>query len=159
MEKEIADLRSRLSHPNQEQTGESHVGDDLSQCSEEVFARRGSATIERSRPVSVPVEPHPAMATPLTMQRDGSILSQEENHWRLEDVSLSRARVSRLFEQYELHVFDSCALFFLTHPQILYVLSSFPSASQSPQTRRGVSESMPFAGMDHHLRCQPTVSI
>ncbi|KAJ5114678.1 transcriptional regulator family: Fungal Specific TF [Penicillium alfredii] len=100
MEKEIADLRSRLSHPNQEQTGESHIGDDLSQCSEEVFARRDSATIERSRPVSVPVEPHPAMATPLTMQRDGSIPSQEENHWRLEDVSLSRARVSRLFEQY-----------------------------------------------------------
>lgn len=103
MEKEIADLRRKLaSNPmDQEQSTDTHAGDDLSQCSEEVFSRRASATVDRPRPISVPAEQHPSMATPLTMQRDGSILSQDENTpWRLEDISLSRARVSRLYEQY-----------------------------------------------------------
>ncbi|CAI7595084.1 unnamed protein product [Penicillium manginii] len=103
MEKEIADLRRKLAtNPSdQEVPADGHVGDDLSQCSEEVFTRRDSAAVDRPRPVSVPAEPHPSMATPLTMQRDGSILSQDENTpWRLEDISLSRARVSRLYEQY-----------------------------------------------------------
>ena len=98
MEKEIADLRRKLaSNPmDQEQSTDTHAGDDLSQCSEEVFSRRASATVDRPRPISVPAEQHPSMATPLTMQRDGSILSQDENTpWRLEDISLSRARVSR----------------------------------------------------------------
>lgn len=101
MEKEIADLRRRLaSNPDHESAVEAHTGDELSQCSEEAFGRRDSTAIDRSRPVSVPVEQQPSMATPLTMQRDGSILSQEDNTpWRLEDVTLSRARVVRLFEQ------------------------------------------------------------
>ncbi|KAJ5407594.1 transcriptional regulator family: Fungal Specific TF [Penicillium cosmopolitanum] len=103
MEKEIADLRRKLATNPSDQEGpaDGHVGDDLSQCSEEAFARRDSAAVDRPRPVSVPIEPHPSMATPLTMQRDGSILSQDESTpWRLEDISLSRARVSRLYEQY-----------------------------------------------------------
>lgn len=101
MEKEIADLRRRLaSGADHDQAIEPHKGDDLSQCSEEVLGRRDSNAVDRSRPVSVPVEQHTSMATPLTMQRDGSILSQEDNTpWRLEDVALSRARVARLFEQ------------------------------------------------------------
>lgn len=101
MEKEIADLRRRLaSGADHDQANEPHTGDDLSQCSEEVLGRRASNAVDRSRPVSVPVEQHPSMATPLTMQRDGSILSQDDNTpWRLEDVALSRARVARLFEQ------------------------------------------------------------
>lgn len=101
MEKEIQDLRRRLAfNPEQEDGAESHVGDDLSQCSEVAFKRRDSAPTERSRPVSVPVEQHTSIATPITMQRDVSILSQEENTpWRLEDIALSRARVARLFEQ------------------------------------------------------------
>jgi hypothetical protein len=102
MEKEIADLRRKLATNPSDQEGpaDGHVGDDLSQCSEEAFARRDSAAVDRPRPVSVPTEPHPSMATPLTMQRDGSILSQDESTpWRLEDISLSRARVSRLYEQ------------------------------------------------------------
>jgi hypothetical protein len=106
MEKEIQDLRRRLAfNPEQDEgveshAGESHAGDDLSQCSEEAFKRRESAPTERSRPVSVPIEQHPSIATPITMQRDGSILSQEENTpWRLEDIALSRTRVARLFEQ------------------------------------------------------------
>lgn len=102
MEKEIADLRRKLAtNPmDQEASADGHAGDELSQCSEEVFARRDSAIVDRPRPVSVPAETHASMATPLTMQRDGSILSQDENTpWRLEDIALSRARVSRLYEQ------------------------------------------------------------
>ena len=106
MEKEIADLRRRLAtDPDQEQGTDHHTGDEMSQsqCSEDLFKyrRRESSTVDPSRHVSVPVEPHPSMATPLTMQRSGSIISQEENTpWRLEDISLSRARVARLYEQY-----------------------------------------------------------
>lgn len=99
MEKEIVDLRRRLAKPDQGQTVEHDASDEVSQCSEEVFNGRDSAAVNRSGPVSVPGEPHPALATPLTMKRDWSILSHEESHWRLEDVSLSRTRVARLFEQ------------------------------------------------------------
>lgn len=101
MEKEIANLRRRLAtNADQAQVVEPRTGDDLSQCSEDVSARRDSSTVDRSRPVSVAVEQHPAVATPLTIQRTASIISQDENTpWRLEDVALSRARVARLFEQ------------------------------------------------------------
>ena len=101
MEKEIADLRRRLStNPEYSHSRESREGDDMSQCSEDAFARRDSTVMDRSRPVSVPAESHPSIATPLTMKRDGSIVSQDDNTpWRLEDITLSRARVARLFEQ------------------------------------------------------------
>jgi hypothetical protein len=36
------------------------------------------------------------------MKRDGSIISQDDSQWRLEDVTLSKARVLRLYEQYAL---------------------------------------------------------
>lgn len=104
MEKEIADLRRRLGpNSDHEQTGELHEpqgGDAMSHCSEDVFSRRESTVVDQSRHVSVPVETHPAIATPLTMKRDGSIISQDEGSWRLEDLSLSRTRVIRLYEQY-----------------------------------------------------------
>ncbi|CAG7925237.1 unnamed protein product, partial [Penicillium olsonii] len=104
MEKEIADLRRRLGpNSDHEQTGELHEpqgADAMSHCSEDVFSRRESTAVDQSRHVSVPVEPHPAIATPLTMKRDGSIISQDEGSWRLEDISLSRNRVIRLYEQY-----------------------------------------------------------
>ncbi|KAJ5894996.1 hypothetical protein N7495_006687 [Penicillium taxi] len=100
MEKEIADLRLRLASNADEQLAEPHASDDLSPCSD-VFAHQDPSGLNRSRPVSVPVEPHSSITTPLTVQRSGSILSQEENTpWRLEDITLSRARVARLFEQY-----------------------------------------------------------
>jgi hypothetical protein len=38
----------------------------------------------------------------LTMKRDGSIISQDEGHWRLEDISISKARITRLYDQYGL---------------------------------------------------------
>jgi hypothetical protein len=105
MEKEIADLRRRLGpNSDHEQTGELHdpnAGDEMSHCSEDVFSRRESTVIDQSRHVSVPVEALPSIATPLTLKRDGSIISQDEGQWRLEDISLSRGRVVRLYEQYD----------------------------------------------------------
>ncbi|KAJ5053672.1 hypothetical protein NUH16_010745 [Penicillium rubens] len=102
MEKEIADLRRRLGPNSDHEQGvdphEPHGGDEMSHCSEDVFARRDSAAIDQSRHVSVPVESHSSIATPLTMKRDGSIISQDDSQWRLEDVTLSKARVLRLYE-------------------------------------------------------------
>lgn len=99
MEREIADLRRRLAtnsdHPH---AAEANISDDMSQCSEDVFCGPDSAVSTRSRPLSAPLEPQP-MATPMAMHRDASILSGDDNQWRLEDVSLSRPRVLRLFDQ------------------------------------------------------------
>ena len=95
MEKEIADLRRRLGTTNDHpQAVDVNASDELSQCSEDVFAAPNSAA-SRGRPMSVP-ETQP-VATPMTMDR--SILSQDDNLWTLEDISLSRPRVARLFEQ------------------------------------------------------------
>ena len=99
MEREIAELRRRLANGDPPQAVEANGSDELSQCSEDVFCPPDAAVANRARPLSAPLEPQP-MATPLTMHRDVSILSQEDNPWRLEDVSLSRTRVARLFEQY-----------------------------------------------------------
>ncbi|GJP96423.1 transcriptional regulator family: Fungal Specific TF [Aspergillus niger] len=99
MEREIAELRRRLATGDQSQSVEANGSDELSQCSEDVFCPPDAAVASRARPLSAPLEPQP-MATPLTMHRDGSILSQDDNPWRLEDVSLSRTRVARLFEQF-----------------------------------------------------------
>lgn len=101
MEKEIADLRRRLASGEHARSGEARPSDELSQSSEDAFCGPGSATSNTGRPLSVPVEPQPSLTSPLTaIQGHGSILSQDGNPWRLEDVSLSRGRVSRLFEQY-----------------------------------------------------------
>ena len=100
MEKEIADLRRRLSSGEQVQTGEVRASDELSPSSEEAFGGPNSAGSSRGRPLSVPVEAQPSLPAPLTaIQGHGSMLSQEGDPWRLEDVSLSRGRVARLFEQ------------------------------------------------------------
>ncbi|KAB8207397.1 hypothetical protein BDV34DRAFT_192183 [Aspergillus parasiticus] len=100
MEKEIAELRRRLATSADHPHGvEATVSDELSPCSEEVFCGPDSAVSNRTRTLSAPLEAQP-LATPLTIQRDASIMSQEDNMWRLEDVSLSRPRVARLFEQY-----------------------------------------------------------
>ncbi|OJJ43418.1 hypothetical protein ASPZODRAFT_146133 [Penicilliopsis zonata CBS 506.65] len=100
MEKEIADLRRRLANGEQPAAGDLHASDELSQCSDEVFCPPDSAISNRIRTVSVPIEAHHSIPTPLTMRRDGSIVSQDDNLWRLEDVSLSKIRVARLFERF-----------------------------------------------------------
>lgn len=131
MEKEIADLRRRLGpHSDHEQTGElhdshePHGGDEMSHCSEDVFSRRESAVVDQSRHVSVPVETHPSIATPLAMKRDGSIISQDEGSWKLEDISLSRGRVVRLYEQYGLFLLCLAALI-NQFPGISHIITHF----------------------------------
>ncbi|PLB39289.1 transcription factor domain-containing protein [Aspergillus candidus] len=100
MEREIADLRRRLASGEHAPTTEANASDDLSQCSEDVFCRPDSAGASaRQRPMSAPLGPQP-LATPMTMHQDGPVLSQEDNLWRLEDVSLSKPRVERLFDQF-----------------------------------------------------------
>lgn len=98
MEKEISDLRRRLAtnsdHP---QAVDVNASDELSQCSEDVFCPPNTAVSNTGRPMPVP-EPQP-LATPMTMHRDRSILSQDDKLWTLEDISLSKPRVARLFEQ------------------------------------------------------------
>ncbi|KAJ5156362.1 hypothetical protein N7492_009165 [Penicillium capsulatum] len=123
MEKEIADLRRRLdTNPESDQKIENHTSDELSHCSEEVFARRESAATDRLRPVSVPVEQHHSMATPLTMKRSGSIISEEDNTpWKLEDVALSRARVARLYDQYFNYYHPFLPLLNLPKPPEVYL--------------------------------------
>ncbi|GAB1205771.1 hypothetical protein APSETT445_004450 [Aspergillus pseudonomiae] len=97
MEKEIAELRRRLATSAEPHGVEATVSDELSPCSEEVFCGPDSAVSNRTRTLSAPLEAQP-LATPLSIQRGASIMSQEDNMWRLEDVSLSRPRVARLFE-------------------------------------------------------------
>ncbi|KKK24903.1 C6 zinc finger domain protein, partial [Aspergillus rambellii] len=102
MEREIAELRRRLAtdgNRHHAHVVEANASDEMSQCSEDVFCGPDSAASTRGRPLSAPLEPH-ALATPLTTHRDGSILSQEDSTWRLEDVSLSKPRVARLFDQF-----------------------------------------------------------
>ncbi|KAL3472652.1 hypothetical protein BJX99DRAFT_211759 [Aspergillus californicus] len=100
MEREIADLRRRLaSNNNKSQAVEAVASDEMSQCSEDAYCPPAPVPASRTRTLSTKLEPQ-AMATPLTMQSDGSILSQDEHPWRLEEVSLSRHRVARLFDQF-----------------------------------------------------------
>ncbi|OJJ00651.1 hypothetical protein ASPVEDRAFT_40194 [Aspergillus versicolor CBS 583.65] len=100
MEREIADLRQRLSSDGSHaHTVEPRASDKVSQCSEDMYYGPDPANISRGRTMSAKLEPQ-TLATPLTMHSDGSILSQDESIWRLEDVSLSRQRVARLFDQF-----------------------------------------------------------
>lgn len=99
MEKEIVDLRRRLATDGDNPQAMEAASDEMSRCSEDVFCGPDPAVANnRGRPLSAPLEPQP-LATPLTIHRDESILSQDDSLWRIEDVSLSRSRVARLFEQ------------------------------------------------------------
>ena len=101
MEKEIVDLRKRLSNGGQPHAGEVNASDELSRSSEEVFSGPSSAgPNDRGRPLSIPVEQQPSLVSPLTaIPRHEPMISHDDKPWKLEDVSLSRGRVARLFEQ------------------------------------------------------------
>ncbi|KAL2219139.1 hypothetical protein M432DRAFT_609996 [Thermoascus aurantiacus ATCC 26904] len=101
MEKEIADLRRRLANSGN-QIPTAFEANTIDQSSEDVFCDPDSPPSARDGSLSVPVEPQSStLHTPLVLQRaDASILLQEDNAWRLEDISLSRVRVARLFEQF-----------------------------------------------------------
>ncbi|EAW09222.1 transcription factor domain-containing protein [Aspergillus clavatus NRRL 1] len=100
MEKEIADLRRRLANNGERpQTLDANASDDISQCSEDVFCSPDPTVTKRARPLSAPLE-QPPMPAPIALPRESSILPQEDSLWRLEDITLSRHRVARLFDQY-----------------------------------------------------------
>ncbi|RLM01748.1 hypothetical protein CFD26_104874 [Aspergillus turcosus] len=100
MEKEIAELRRRLAvNGERPQTVEANASDEMSQCSEDVYCGPDSALSSRSRPLSAPLEQQP-LPTSLALPRASSIISQDDSPWRLEDITLSRQRVARLFDQY-----------------------------------------------------------
>ncbi|RDW86156.1 Zn(II)2Cys6 transcription factor domain-containing protein [Aspergillus mulundensis] len=100
MEREIADLRQRLSSDGGHvHTAEARVIDKVSQSPEDIYYGPEPASVSRGRTLSAKLEPQ-TLATPLTMHSDGSMLSQDDAAWRLEDVSLSRQRITRLFDQY-----------------------------------------------------------
>ncbi|KAL2866019.1 transcription factor domain-containing protein [Aspergillus lucknowensis] len=100
MEREIAELRRRLaSNVDNAHAVEAGASDEMSQCSEDVYCGPGRGNTDRARTMSTKLEPQ-ALATPLTMHSDRSILSQDDDPWRLEDVSLSRQRVARLFDHF-----------------------------------------------------------
>ena len=92
MEREIADLRKRLSNGEH---AENHDGDELSRSSEEVFPEGDN----RGQPLPTPVDPQLALAPPMTAIPRQPILPHDDQLWKLEDVTLSRGRVLRLFEQ------------------------------------------------------------
>lgn len=99
MEREIADLRQRISSDGTYiQPVEAGSSEKVSQSPEDMYYGPEPVNVSRGRTLSAKLEPQ-TLATPLTMQSDGSMVSQDDGIWRLEDVSLSRHRVARLFEQ------------------------------------------------------------
>lgn len=154
MEKEIADLRRRLASGEHPQPGEANASDELSQCSEDVFCSPDATVGIKGRPLSAPLDPQP-IATPLTIHRDASILSQDDNPWILEDVSLSRARVARLFDQYDslpVHAVASWTKLLMIG-KVFQILSSLSSSFESTEAPRRIYASLSIAGMDDHLCC------
>ncbi|KAL5337557.1 hypothetical protein BJX70DRAFT_231719 [Aspergillus crustosus] len=100
MEREIAELRRRLATDDDHGSSvEIRASDEISQCSEDMYCGPDPVSTSRGRTMSTKLEPQ-TLATPLTMHSEGSILSQEESVWRLEEVCLSRHRVARLFDQF-----------------------------------------------------------
>ncbi|KAE8321339.1 hypothetical protein BDV39DRAFT_212551 [Aspergillus sergii] len=84
MEREIAGLRRRLATNTNHQghAVQVNVGDEVSQPAGSAIWDPASATLNQAKALST------------------SIGTQEDNMWRLEDVSLSKPRVTRLFEQF-----------------------------------------------------------
>ncbi|KAL4939062.1 hypothetical protein BDV06DRAFT_43042 [Aspergillus oleicola] len=100
MEREIADLRQRLSTDGSHaHVGDTRASEKVSQSPEDIYYGPDAVNVSRGRTLSAKLEPQ-TLATPLTMHSEGSILSQDDGVWRLEDVTLSRQRVARLFDQF-----------------------------------------------------------
>ncbi|OXV11863.1 hypothetical protein Egran_00376 [Elaphomyces granulatus] len=101
MEKEIADLRCRLANGGSQSQGVSEVaaGGDLDRSPEKAFYDSNSP---HSQSLSVTADSRASsIRPPLSVQRpEASIMGKDGNLWRLEDISLSHARIVRLFEQF-----------------------------------------------------------
>jgi hypothetical protein len=103
MEKEIAELRRRLATGEYPQEENANEEDDMNDSSGEVYyAPHSPPPSSRAQSLSVSVEqqaspmrrpaPPPHVATEPAVSRGNS-------KWTLEDISLSKPRITRLFEQ------------------------------------------------------------
>lgn len=105
MEKEIADLRRRLAHGEQgDPMIDGGEGTEINNSSAEVYYDAPSPpTSSRAQSLSVSVEHHPSPLRRSLAPTHGlpteSPMSHSGNTWVLEDISLSKQRVDRLFDQ------------------------------------------------------------
>jgi hypothetical protein len=100
MENEIADLRRRLT--NGETTFDANGADEMNQSAEDVFYDPHSpppSTRAQSIPVSVDQQSSPLRRSLAPPGSGESLLPRTGNAWTLEDITLSRPRIARLFEQ------------------------------------------------------------
>ena len=97
MEKEIADLRCRLANrgnQSREISSEVTAGEDLNPSPDKAFYDPNSP---HSRSLSVTADTRASSLRPPLAET--SIVGQDSNLWKLEDISLSPVRIVRLFEQ------------------------------------------------------------
>ena len=97
MEKEIADLRCRLANrgnQSREISSEVTAGEDLNPSPDKAFYDPNSP---HSRSLSVTADTRASSLRPPLAEI--SIVGQDSNLWKLEDISLSPVRIVRLFEQ------------------------------------------------------------
>lgn len=103
MEKEIADLRRRLANGEQaEGIIEAGDGADLNPSSGEVYYDANSPPASsRAHSLSASIDHQPSPIRPSLPRHVSSDTpgSHTSNAWVLEDISLSKQRVDRLFEQ------------------------------------------------------------
>ncbi|QKX64017.1 uncharacterized protein TRUGW13939_11190 [Talaromyces rugulosus] len=103
MEKEIADLRRRLT-TGEYPEGNANDEDDMNDSSGEVYyAPHSPPPSSRAQSLAVSVEqqasPMRRPAPPPHVSSEAAV-SRGKSTWTLEDISLSKQRITRLFEQY-----------------------------------------------------------
>lgn len=99
MEKEIADLRRRLANGEHAEIG-ADGNEVVNHSSAEVYYDANSPPpSSRAQSMSVSVDHQPSPMRPSLSSHD-TPASHSGNIWVLEDISLSKQRVDRLFEQY-----------------------------------------------------------
>lgn len=101
MEREIADLRQRLENGEHRPRPSFEINptERIDQPSEVLF-RGASSPPTRVPPLHASVETQPALQTPLSLRAtEPPIILEDDNAWTLEDITISKATVARLFEQ------------------------------------------------------------
>lgn len=98
MEREIADLRRRLA-TGERAEGADGDGHEMNHSSGEVYYDANSPpTSSRAQSLSVSAEHQPSPLRRSLVPTE-SPMSHSANAWVLEDISLSKQRVDRLFDQ------------------------------------------------------------
>lgn len=99
MEREIADLRRRLATGERAEGVVDGDGHEMNHTSGEVYYDAHSPpTSSRAQSLSVSVEHQPSPLRRSLVPTE-SPMSHSANAWVLEDISLSKQRVDRLFDQ------------------------------------------------------------